>query len=90
MMQFKIVFVITFLLILNACGGKSSSNNSNAQVNLREIPICSKEKNDESKALKISKTSRITPLTKDTKVRVFHYSNNEKYVCVIKGRAILK
>lgn len=44
---------------------------------------------EEGDATLVQAGQRVKPLTKDTRLRVWHYQNSEEYVCVLRGKAVL-
>lgn len=80
----KVVALLTVALFLSACGG-SDSGKTNWGIDHGTVPKCSADERDASVALQVPAGTVINALTEDAKVRVWHYSNSDKLVCVISG-----
>ena len=74
-------------LFMTACGGGSSTtwgiDNSDF------LPTCAVDVNDTSSAIFVPGGTAVKSLTTGTTLRVWHYSNGDKLVCVITGSAII-
>jgi len=44
---------------------------------------------DKGDAILIKQGQRVKPLTKDTRLRVWHYQNSQEYACVLRGKATI-
>jgi hypothetical protein len=40
--------------------------------------------------MKVSNGAKVTPMTDDTLLRVWHYQKEDKYICTLKGQAIVE
>lgn len=70
------------VILLNSCKG-----NTNWGIDHGGLPQCSADSRDSSSAMKIETGSVLKPLTSDTTLRVWHYENGDKLVCVMTGEA---
>ena len=44
---------------------------------------------DKGDATLIKPGQSVKPLTKDTRLRVWHYQNSDEYICLLKGEAVV-
>ncbi len=84
---FHVTTVSIAALFLSACG--SSDTNWGIDRNNNSIPKCSSNIDDTSAAIKVLGGTKVKSLSDDTSMRVWHYSNSDKLVCVITGQAII-
>jgi hypothetical protein len=80
----KIVFAVFAAWLLNACGSGDTWG-----IDQGSIPMCSSDVNDASVAIKVPNGSQINAVKSGTTLRVWHYSNSDKLVCVITGSAVV-
>ncbi len=81
---------LAVVLLLSNCGGDSNNwgiDHSDLPQYNSDLPQCNEDIQDTSSAVKVVAGSIVTPLTDDTTLRVWHYENNDKLVCVITGEA---
>ena len=82
----KVVMIAAVGLFFTACsGGKNNWGIDNGM-----IPQCSGEKRDSFSALLVPDGSKIRAIKPGTNLRVWHYSNGDKKVCVLSGKAIVE
>ncbi len=83
----KIAAVSTVILFLGACGGGSTNEWG---IDSQSLPKCAMDMNDSSSAIIVSEGTEVTATTEGTTIRVWHYENASKLVCVITGSALLE
>ena len=44
---------------------------------------------EDGDAMLVKAGQRVKPLTKDTRLRVWHYQNSDEYVCLLRGKAVI-
>jgi len=72
-------------LLLSACGGGEKWGIDNSTP----LPKCSDDLRDNSAALKVPQSVSVIALEEGTSIRVWHYSNDEKLLCTLTGKAVI-
>jgi hypothetical protein len=87
-------YIVTTTLIafvLNNCGGGSDKNSWGIDGESGILlPICNGDKNTTTNAVSLLPTYTIEPLLENTNILIWHYSNADKDICVVTGKAIMK
>jgi hypothetical protein len=83
----KLATLTITAVLFSGCGGDDKEKWG---IDQSSIPKCSGGINDSSAAILVPSGAEVKSVKPDTTVRVWHYSNSDKLVCVIAGEAILK
>ncbi len=86
------------ILFTGCSGGKGKEAlKQTAQKVQKEVPHgplqpdgkyrCDINKGD---AIKVNPKQEAKPLTEDTQIRIWHYQNGDKYICLLQGKAVLE
>ena len=76
-------FFVTIVLVMSACSEQKWG------IDQSSIPTCSSDRNDSSAAILLPPETTIKAVEPNTKVRIWHYSNSDKMVCLVSGLAVI-
>jgi len=96
-MKKTIITGLAFITIIG-CGNNShwgidgNVTQDVQSLNIIDIPICNMETLDavEAGAIELSPNSRVKKIEEKTKLRMWHFENSNKAICVLKGKAIIE
>ena len=72
-------FFVAAALVLGACGGTEWG------IDHGSVPMCNDDPHDSSAAILVQPGTKIEATEPGTTIRVWHYSNSDKMVCVLTG-----
>ena len=88
--MFKIIVLsVGILFILNSCGESGDKWGIDHQASTN-IPLCDGDKDTTTNAIRVYKNQEIQKLNEHTTIRLWHYQNGDKLVCVVAGEAVIK
>jgi len=93
----KVVLILVNIMFMG-CSDKGYDNklgidNEAIEKNVTHGPMQSNGKYrcdfDKGDAIKLAPGEEVKPLTKDTQIRIWHFQNSDKYICLLLGDAII-
>jgi hypothetical protein len=82
----KWTLLVAAMYLLSGCGGKGGGS----AVSANFVPQCAGDAQDSSSAVSVPAGTVVKATEPDTQIRVWHYSNSDKKVCVIQGKAVIE
>lgn len=94
----RIVITGLFLLVITGCGEESKWGIDGEEVqnieanSVQNIPLCNIGSLDAIKAgaIRLSSGSVVQKIGEKTKLRIWHFENTSKAICVLEGQAIIE
>ena len=87
--KIKWLFILSLITILNSCGGGGSKTWGIDHNSGKPIPVCDGDRNSTTNAISVNADQTVKKLIDPTVVRIWHYQNGEKKICVVQGKAII-
>ncbi len=86
----KIKWLIAFLfaLMLSSCGGGSTTWGIDQDAG-KSIPVCNGDIDSTTNAITVKAGQKVKKVINPTIVRIWHYQNGEKKICVVQGKAVI-
>ena len=90
---YKLTLVLLAIL-LNSCGGGGSDGDGGTtwgidQKSGKPIPVCNGNQDNTTNAILVKAGQEIDKLMSNTILRIWHYQNGDKKVCIVQGEAII-
>ena len=76
---------IALVLGLTGCG----SGSTEWGIDQSSIPQCNQDINDSSVAISVPAGTPVVAVAPNTQLRIWHYSNGDKLMCVVSGEAVM-
>ena len=80
-------------MILNSCGGGGGSGGGTTwgidHKSGKAIPVCNGDQTTTTNAILVQAGQEIEHLRPNTVLRIWHYQNGDKKVCIVQGEAII-
>lgn len=85
--MYKILVTIMVLFCINGCSDDEWGIDAQPLV---PIPSCENNSSDavEAKALLVPSGTVVSQINGATKIRVWHFQNSQKAICILKGEAV--
>ncbi len=75
--------------MFSSCGSsqKWGIDQDQNQTNSQKLPVCNGDQKSTTNAKKIKNGTKIAKRMNNTVLRIWHYPNGDKFVCVVQGEA---
>lgn len=88
---YKLLLIFTIIL-LNSCGGGGAGGGTTWGIDQnsgKPIPVCNGDQDTTTNAIFVQPNQEIQHLMSNTVLRIWHYQNGDKKVCIVQGKAII-
>jgi len=89
LIQIAIFTLTIFMFVSCGSGGDQKWGIDYDQNQSQKLPVCNGNQKTTTNAKKIKNGTKISKTIDKTVLRIWHYPNGDKFVCVVQGEAVI-
>ena len=84
-----LIYILFASFFIHGCGGNGGSDGGNTESR-QTVPLCGDTQDGGfANARLLVSDEQISRTDADTKIRIWHTANSDKFICVLRGEAII-